>query len=54
VMIAGTAPMPNQMISTGTIATLGIELKPISTGNSAPQPLDAATLQAAMSAMQAA
>ncbi len=34
VMMAGTAPMPNQMISTGTIATFGIELNPISTGKS--------------------
>src|SRR3546814_9462713 len=30
VMIAGMVPMPNQITSTGTTATLGIELKPIS------------------------
>src|SRR5215218_11410266 len=31
-MIAGTVPMPNQITSTGTTATLGIELKPIRIG----------------------
>ncbi len=32
VSTAGTTPMPNQMTRTGTIATLGIELKPTSMG----------------------
>jgi len=32
VMMAGTVPMPNQITRIGTTATLGIELKPISTG----------------------
>ena len=31
-MIAGSSPRPNHRISTGTTATLGIELKPTSTG----------------------
>ena len=34
VITAGTVPMPNQTTSTGTMATLGMELKPISTGYS--------------------
>ena len=29
---AGISPSPNQRISTGTTATFGIELKPMSTG----------------------
>ena len=32
VMTAGTVPMPNQITRTGTTATLGIELNPMSTG----------------------
>ena len=32
VRIAGTTPMPNQMIRIGTTATFGMELKPIITG----------------------
>ncbi len=32
VITAGISPSPNQRISTGTTATFGIELKPISTG----------------------
>ena len=32
VRIAGTVPMPNQITSTGTIATLGIELNATITG----------------------
>jgi hypothetical protein len=32
VRIAGISPMPNHMISTGTIATFGMQLKPIITG----------------------
>ena len=35
VMTAGTMPLPNQITSTGTTATLGTELKPISSGYSA-------------------
>ena len=34
VMIAGTVPMPNQITRIGTSATLGTELKPISSGYS--------------------
>ena len=32
VITAGQTPMPNQMINTGTTATLGMELKAISSG----------------------
>ncbi len=32
VSTAGTAPMPNQITRIGTIATLGMLLKPISSG----------------------
>ena len=32
VMMAGISPSPNHRISTGTTATFGTELKPISTG----------------------
>jgi hypothetical protein len=32
VMIAGTSPMPNHRIRSGTIATFGIVLKPTITG----------------------
>ena len=32
VMIAGLVPMPNQMISTGTTATLGTALNPTISG----------------------
>ena len=31
-MMAGTVPMPNQITRTGTTATFGTELKPISAG----------------------
>ena len=32
VIIAGIVPIPNQITMIGTSATLGMELKPISTG----------------------